>query len=49
MFANSKVPAVGGCIGVERLFIILEEKIKKDRDLRQNETEVLVGTIGNGK
>jgi len=39
------IPAVGFSVGIERLFSIMEEKLKSDA--RDNDTEVMVVTIGN--
>lgn len=44
MFCQHQIPAVGGSIGIERLFTILEAQFK-DR-VKQNACQVLVGTIG---
>ena len=44
MFCQHQIPAVGGSIGIERLFTILEAQFK-DR-VKQNACEVLVRTIG---
>ena len=46
MFSGKSIPAIGGSIGIERVFNILEEKMKKETNVRQNETEVLVAAIG---
>jgi len=46
MFSSKKIPAVGVSIGIERIFGLLEEKYKKDDNIRDNETEVLVASIG---
>ena len=48
MFSNKDIPAVGASIGIERVFAILEEKLKNDASIRCNETEVLVCSIGSG-
>jgi histidyl-tRNA synthetase len=44
MFSKDSIPAVGGSIGIERLFVILEEKYKSQ--CRASSTEFLVGSIG---
>lgn len=44
MFAKEKIPSVGGSLGIERIFSILETKAK---NVRKNKTEVFIGTIGN--
>jgi len=44
MFSKDTIPAVGGSIGIERLFVILEEKYKSQ--CRASATEFLVGSIG---
>ena len=58
MFSSKTVPAVGVSIGIERVFNILEEKMKvkffikfnsffqNDHNIRKNETEVLVAALG---
>lgn len=48
MFSSKQIPAVGVSIGIERVFSILEEKAKNDHSIRQNQTEVMVATIGAG-
>lgn len=48
MFSGKQIPAVGVSIGIERVFNILEEKTKHDNSIRQNQTEVMVATIGSG-
>ena len=48
MFSSKQIPAVGVSIGIERVFNILEEKTKNDSQIRQNQTEVMVATIGGG-
>ena len=44
MFSKDKIPAVGISIGIERLFLILEEKYKND--CRASQTEFLIASIG---
>ena len=46
MFAGKQIPAVGVSIGIERIFNILEEKMKSDNSIRTTETDVLVVQIG---
>mmetsp|Transcript_5268 Transcript_5268/g.4456 ORF Transcript_5268/g.4456 Transcript_5268/m.4456 type:complete len:359 (-) Transcript_5268:107-1183(-) len=46
MFSNKDIPAVGFSIGIERVFAILEEKYSKDPNLRPNDTQVLVCSLG---
>ena len=48
MFSGKNIPAVGVSIGIERLFVILEEKAKQDQTVRATKTQVLVGSIGKG-
>ena len=38
MFAGKTIPAVGVSIGIERVFAILEEKLKKENSVRSTET-----------
>lgn len=47
MFGSNEIPCIGMSIGIERIFVLLEEKLKKThQDIRENETEFLVATIG---
>lgn len=48
MFSSKQIPSVGGSVGIERVFNILEEQYRKRLDIRQTETEFLVCTIGSG-
>jgi len=43
MFANKTIPAVGASIGIERIFSILENKMK---DIRAIDTKVVIATVG---
>ena len=47
MFSGKSIPAVGGSIGIERIFNILEAKYSQNNRIRQSQTLVLVCTIGN--
>lgn len=48
MFGPTEIPCIGLSIGIERIFVLLEEKMKKsNQGIRENETEYLVATIGN--
>lgn len=44
MFCQHQIPAVGGSLGIERLFTILEGRYKGKA--KQNECQILVATIG---
>ena len=44
MFSQYQIPSVGGSIGIERLFTILEGRFKDK--VKQNACEVLVASIG---
>lgn len=44
MFCQHQIPSVGGSIGIERLFTILEGRLKDK--VKQNACEVLVATVG---
>ncbi len=44
MFSQHQIPSVGGSIGIERLFTILEGKYKDK--VKQNACEMLVATVG---
>ena len=46
MFSGKDIPSVGGSIGIERIFNILEEKEKEKGDIRATETQILVSSIG---
>lgn len=48
MFGTKQVPAVGISLGIERVFVILEQ-LQKDRNqaMRPTETEVLVSILGD--
>lgn len=47
MFGSTEIPCIGLSIGIERIFVLLEEKYKKaGRAIRENETQFLVATIG---
>ncbi|KAJ0244595.1 Histidine--tRNA ligase [Hirschfeldia incana] len=53
MFGKEQVPAVGMSLGIERVFNILEKKLKleekKTRVVRSTETKVLVSIMEEGK
>jgi len=38
MFSGTAIPAIGVSIGIERMFILLEEQAKKNQDVRATET-----------
>ena len=46
MFSGKQIPAVGVSIGIERIFVILEEKAKASNEVRATKTQVLVASIG---
>lgn len=47
MFGTSDIPCIGMSIGIERIFVLLEEKLSATHaDVRENETEFVVATIG---
>ncbi|MCQ2820648.1 MAG: ATP phosphoribosyltransferase regulatory subunit, partial [archaeon] len=46
MFSGKQIPAVGVSIGIERIFNILEAKLKNDPSIRASSTEVLVAALG---
>lgn len=48
MFSGKQIPAVGVSIGIERVFAILEEKLKKDSTVRPIETQIYIGQFGKG-
>ena len=45
---GGNIPAVGFSVGVERVFTILEEKAKKEMNVRTVETDVMVASIDKG-
>jgi histidyl-tRNA synthetase len=45
MFSGRKVPAVGGSLGIERVFTIIEESLKQS--VRPVDTEVFICSIAN--
>ncbi|KAH9626469.1 hypothetical protein KSS87_006429 [Heliosperma pusillum] len=48
MFGSKQVPAVGVSLGIERVFAIMEQNQKdQNQVIRANETEVLVGVMGD--
>ena len=42
------VPCVGGSIGIERIFRLLEKKMSKEKGVRATETQILIGQMGKG-
>jgi histidyl-tRNA synthetase len=42
MFSSKEIASVGGSIGIERIFDILEKKYKNNNVVRATETQVLV-------
>jgi len=46
MFSGQNIPAVGVSIGIERIFVILEDKAKAEQNIRATKTQVLVASIG---
>lgn len=46
MFSGKDIPSVGGSIGIERIFNILEEKELERGEVRKTETQVLVSSMG---
>lgn len=53
MYSGKDVPAVGVSIGVERVFTVLEARLRAEaeaasRKLRATRTQVLVGAFGKG-
>jgi histidyl-tRNA synthetase len=46
MFTGKNIPAVGVSIGIERIFVLLEEKAKEELNVRATKTQVLVASIG---
>jgi len=46
MFSGKNIPSVGGSIGIERIFNILEERMLSKGEIRATETQVLVTSMG---
>lgn len=46
MFSGKQIPSVGGSIGIERIFNILEEREKAKGNIRAIETQILVSSMG---
>jgi histidyl-tRNA synthetase len=46
MFSGKNIPSVGGSIGIERIFSILEEKAVEAGEIRATETQILVSSLG---
>lgn len=47
MFGSTNIPCIGLSIGIERILVLLEDKLRKgNKDIRPTETEFLVATIG---
>ena len=45
MFSSKSIPAIGGSIGIERIFAILEDNFP---DMRSTETQILIASLGKG-
>lgn len=49
MFGQNEIPCIGLSIGLERIFVLLKEKLSgQSKDIRESETEFLIATIGKG-
>lgn len=47
MFGPTEIPCIGMSVGIERIFVLLEEKYKKmNRPIRESETHFMIATIG---
>lgn len=46
--SKAVIPSVGGSIGIERVFAILEEKLMAENAVRATETQILVAQVGKG-
>ena len=46
MFASKQIPSVGVSIGIERIFSLLEDKYNKSDNIRTDEADVLVASVG---
>lgn len=48
MFSNNEVPCVGISIGIERVFAIMERRLREEGRLRAQPVDVLVSSVGKG-
>ena len=48
MFSKKAIPSVGISIGIERLFVIIEERLRKEKFIKNERTQIFVGSIGKG-
>ncbi len=48
MFSKKTIPSVGVSIGIERLFVIIEERLRKEKFIKNERTQIFVGSIGKG-
>ena len=46
MFSGKDIPSVGGSVGIERVFAILEEREMQKGIIRATETQILVTSLG---
>ena len=46
MFSGKSIPVVGVSIGIERIFNILEEKLKNNASIRATDTQVFIVCVG---
>lgn len=46
MFSGQQIPAIGVSIGIERIFVLLEDKAREQQNVRATKTQVLVASIG---
>ena len=49
IFGGNQIPCVGFSVGLERIMIIMEEKLKKENLLHESKTEVFVASIDKGQ
>jgi histidyl-tRNA synthetase len=49
MFGQKEIPCIGLSIGLERIFVLLKDKLAEaNKEIRESETEFLIATIGKG-
>lgn len=46
MFSNKQIPSLGISIGIERLFVIIEERFKNNPEILKEKTQVYVASVG---
>lgn len=45
MFSTNNIPCVGASIGIERVFVLLEKKMMKEGNIKENPSDCIVAAI----